>query len=94
VTARRDEDPADVQAAIVNVAGVFNFCCRWVDPIHFWLTPTADCLLSAQWIALAGLFVDDSAVTADLYGLTAVTLVGCHELDPALAVMPVVPIRT
>jgi hypothetical protein len=39
------------------------------------------------------LFVDDSAVTADLYGLTALTLKGCHELDPALAVSLVVSIR-
>ncbi len=21
----------------------FNFCRRWIDPNHFWLTPTADC---------------------------------------------------
>jgi hypothetical protein len=41
---------------------------------------------------LAGLFVDDSAVTADLYGLTAVTLVGCDELDAAVAMPVVVPI--
>ena len=44
-------------------------------------------------MALAGLFVDDSAVTTDLDGLTAVTLVGCHELDAAVAVPMVVPVR-
>jgi hypothetical protein len=37
-------------------------------------------------MALACLFVDDSAVTADLHGLSAVTLVGRHEFDPAVAV--------
>jgi hypothetical protein len=41
---------------------------------------------------LTRFLVDDSAVTADLHGLTAVTLVGCHELDPAVAVPVVVPV--
>ena len=35
---------------------------------------------------MAGLFIDDTAETADLFSLTAVMLVGCHELDPAVAV--------
>jgi hypothetical protein len=38
------------------------------------------------------LFVDDSAVPADLHGLAIVTLLGCHEFDPAVAVLVVVPI--
>jgi hypothetical protein len=37
--------------------------------------------------------VDDSTVTADLYGLTAVTLMGCHELDATVATAEVVPVR-
>ena len=39
------------------------------------------------------MFVDVSVVIADLYGLTAMTLVGCHELDAAVVVPEVVPIR-
>jgi hypothetical protein len=35
-------------------------------------------------MALAGLFIDDSSVTADLYGLTAVTLLGRYEFDAAV----------
>jgi hypothetical protein len=31
-------------------------------------------------------------VAADLHGLTFVTLLGCHEFDPAVAVLVVVPI--
>ena len=42
---------------------------------------------------LACLFVDDSAVTTDLDGLTAVALVGRHEFDAAMAVPVVVPVR-
>ncbi len=41
---------------------------------------------------MAGLFIDDSAVAADLYGLTAVTLLGRHEFDAAVAVLVVVPV--
>ena len=43
-------------------------------------------------MALAGLFVDDSAVEADLHGLAIVTLLGRHEFDPAVAVPVVVPV--
>jgi len=43
-------------------------------------------------MALAGLLVDDSSVMADLDGLTAVALVGCHEFDTAMAVPVVVPL--
>ncbi len=43
-------------------------------------------------MALAGLFIDDSAVAAYLYGLTAVTLLGRHEFDAAVAVFVVVPV--
>jgi hypothetical protein len=43
-------------------------------------------------MALAGLFIDESSVAADLYGLTAVTLLGRHEFDAAVAVPLVVPI--
>jgi hypothetical protein len=43
-------------------------------------------------MALAGLFIDDSAVAAYLYGLTAVTLLGRHEFDAAVAVLVVVPV--
>jgi len=39
------------------------------------------------------MFVGDSAVTADLYGLTTVRLLGGHELDAAVAVTVVVPIN-
>ena len=42
---------------------------------------------------LARLFVDDSPVTADLHSITVVALVGCHEFDPAVAVLMVVPDR-
>ena len=44
-------------------------------------------------MARAGLFVDDSAVTTDLDGLTAVALMGRHEFDAAMAVPVVVPLR-
>jgi hypothetical protein len=37
-----------------------------------------------MWIALACLFVDDSAVAAYLHGLTAVLLLSSHELDSAV----------
>lgn len=43
-------------------------------------------------MALAGSFVDDSAVTADLHGLAIVTLLGRHEFDAAVAVLVVVPV--
>ena len=44
-------------------------------------------------MALAGSFVDDSAVAADLHGLAIVTLLGCHEFDAAVAMPVVIPIR-
>ncbi len=37
------------------------------------------------------MFVDDSAMAADLKRITVVALVRCHELDPAVAVLVVVP---
>ena len=37
--------------------------------------------------------VDDSPVTADLHSITVVALVGRHELDAAVAVPMVVPVR-
>ena len=37
------------------------------------------------------MFVDDSAMAADLNRITVVALVRCHELDPAVAVLVVVP---
>ena len=43
-------------------------------------------------MSLARLLVDDSAVTTDLDGLTAVTLLRRHELDAAVAVPMVVPV--
>jgi hypothetical protein len=43
-------------------------------------------------VSLASLLVDDSAVTTDLDGLTAVTLLRRHELDAAVVVPMVVPI--
>jgi hypothetical protein len=43
-------------------------------------------------MALAGLFVDDSSVVADLYGLTVVVLLGRNEFDAALVVLVVVPV--
>ncbi len=42
---------------------------------------------------LAGLFVDDTPVPADLHGLAAVALVGSDELDAAVAVPAVVPVH-
>ena len=44
-------------------------------------------------MALAGSFVDDTAVTADLHGLAIVTLLWRHELDAAVAVLVVVPVN-
>jgi hypothetical protein len=44
-------------------------------------------------MALPCLFVDDNTVTADLYGLTAVTLLRRHELDNAMAVPLVLPVH-
>ena len=43
-------------------------------------------------MALTALFVDDSAVEADLHSLALVTLLGRHEFDAAVAVPVVVPI--
>ena len=40
---------------------------------------------------LTGLFVDDSTVPANLYSLSAVTLLGRYEFDPAVPVLVVVP---
>ena len=39
------------------------------------------------------LFLGEIEVTADLHCLTDVTLVGCHELDPAVPVSLFVPVR-
>ena len=44
-------------------------------------------------MALAGSFVDDSAVTADLHGLAIVTLLGRHEFDAAVAGSVTVPVH-
>jgi len=44
-------------------------------------------------VFLTLLLIDDSAVTADLDGLTTVTLLGRHELDAAVAVTVVVPVH-
>ena len=44
-------------------------------------------------MSLTSLLVDDTPVPADLHGLAAVTLVGSHELDAAVAVPVVVPIH-
>ncbi len=38
------------------------------------------------------LLVDDSAVAADIHGMTAVKLLGCHEFEAAVAVLVVVPV--
>jgi hypothetical protein len=43
-------------------------------------------------MALASLFIDDSAVAADLYGLNAVTLLGRHEYDAAVAMLVVISV--
>jgi hypothetical protein len=43
-------------------------------------------------MALAGLFIDDSVVAADLYGLTAVRFLGRHEYDCAVTVLVGVPV--
>jgi hypothetical protein len=39
------------------------------------------------------LFVDDSPVKADLHGISTVALVGPHELDAAVAVLVIQPLR-
>jgi len=41
---------------------------------------------------LAGLFVDHGAVPTNFQDLTAVTLLGRHDLDAAMAVLVVVPV--
>ena len=43
-------------------------------------------------MALAGLFIHDRTVPADLRSLTIVTLLGSHEFDPAVPVPMVVPV--
>ena len=43
-------------------------------------------------MALAGLFIHDRTVPADLRSLTIVTLLGRHELDAAVPVPVVVPV--
>ena len=53
-------------------------------PCRSWPTP---------WIELASLFVDDSPLSADLHGLSAVTLQRRYELDTAVAVPVVVPVH-
>ncbi len=42
---------------------------------------------------LARLFIDDSSATADIQSITAVAMVSRHELDAAVAVPVVVPVR-
>jgi hypothetical protein len=44
-------------------------------------------------MSLTGLFVDDSAVPTDLYGLAIVTLLRRNELDAAVVVPVVVPVN-
>jgi hypothetical protein len=44
-------------------------------------------------MTLTCLFVDDSAVAADLHGLATVALVWRHELDAAVAVPVVVSVH-
>jgi hypothetical protein len=44
-------------------------------------------------MVLSGLFVDASAVTAELYSLNVVALVRRHELDAAVAVPVVVTVH-
>ena len=43
-------------------------------------------------MALAGLFIHDRTVPADLFCLTIMTLLGRHEFDAAVAVPMVVPV--
>ena len=77
----------------VAALGSLSSSVGWIDPNHFWLTPTADCSCSAPWIELAGLLVHDSTVPTDLHGLTTVTFLGCHKLGAAVAMPVVVPIH-
>lgn len=43
-------------------------------------------------MVLSGLLIHDTAVAADVYGLTAVTLLGPHDFDSAVSVLMVVPV--
>ncbi len=43
-------------------------------------------------MVLAGLFVDDSAVEADLHSLAIVTLLVRHDFDPAVPALVVLPV--
>ncbi len=43
-------------------------------------------------MALASLFIHDRTVSTDLRSLAIVALLGCHVLDPAVAVPVVVPV--
>ena len=43
-------------------------------------------------MALAGLFIHDRTVPADLFCLTIMTVLWCHEFDPAVPVPMVVPV--
>ena len=44
-------------------------------------------------MALAGLFIHDRTVPADLFCLTIMTLLGRHEFDAAMAMPMVVPVE-
>ena len=66
---------------------------RWlIDPDHFRLMPAPCRSRPTPRIELASLFVHDSALAADLHGLTAVTLLRRYELDTAVALLVVVPV--
>jgi len=41
-------------------------------------------IATIAWMTLAGLFVDDSSLAADLYGLATVTLMGRDVCDAAV----------
>jgi hypothetical protein len=92
VAASKDDAPAAVQTAMANVIDPFVFWEWWIDPNHFWLRPTANGACPAARMPLSGLFVDDTPVPADLHGLAAVALLGCDELDAAVAMPVIVPV--
>ncbi len=91
---RKDDAPAGDQAAITNVAWIDGFFRRrWIDSDHLRLTQAAGAVAPTSGVLLASLLVDNSAVTTEFNGLTAVAPIRRHEPDGAVAVPVVVPVH-
>jgi hypothetical protein len=58
----------------------------WLRPIPWWFGPAA-------WMLRTRLLISPLTDLAYLHSITVVALMGRHELDAAVAVLMVVPVR-